>query len=75
MGFQLRRLPNLFERGQSQAHTRSLADSNRQNSVSSVQSGLSGLAVHVPHRAPNSNRETSPARLTSYETHTVAPEK
>ena len=33
---------------------------------------LSGPAVHVPHRAPNSHRKASPPRSTSYGTHTVA---
>ena len=36
---------------------------------------MSGPAVHVPHRAPNSNRKASPPRSTSYETHTVALEE
>ena len=71
-GFQLRRLPVQSERGQRQTHTRALTDFDRQNSVNSVQSGLSGLAVHVPHRAPNSNIKASPPRSTSYETHIVA---
>ena len=71
-GFQLRRLPVRHERGQSQTHTRALADSDRQNSVNSVRSGVSGPTVHVPQRAPNSNRKASPPRSTSYETHTVA---
>ena len=71
-GFQLRRLPVRLERGQSQTHTRALADFDRQNLVNSVWSGVSGPAVHVPHRAPNSNRKASPPRSTSYETHTVA---
>ena len=71
-GFQLRRLPVRLERGQSQTHTRALADLDRQNSVNSLRSGVSGPAVHVPHRTPNSNRKASPPRLTSYETHTVA---
>ena len=37
--------------------------------------GLSGPAVHVPHRTSNSHRKTSPPRSTSHETHTVALEK
>ena len=36
---------------------------------------LSGPAVHVPHRAPNSHSKASPPRSTSYETHTVALEE
>ena len=74
-GFQLRRLPVRLERGQSQTHTRALADSDRQNSSNSVWSGVSGPAVHVPHRAPNSHRKASPPRSTSYETHRVALEE
>ena len=74
-GFQLRRLPDLLERGQSQTYTRALADSDRQNSVNSVQSRGSGPTIHVPHRAPNSNRKASLPTSTSYETHTVALKK
>ena len=66
-GFQLRRLPLRLERGQSQTHTRALADFD--NSV------RSGVAVHVSHRAQNSHRKASPPRSTSYETHTVALEE
>ena len=36
---------------------------------------MSGLAVHVPHRASNSHRKASPPRSTSYETHTLADEE
>ena len=70
-GFQLRRLPVRLERGQSQTHTRALVDFDRQNSDNSDRSDVSGPAVHVPHRAPNSHRKASPPRSTSYETHTV----
>ena len=73
--FQLRRLPVRLERGQSHTHTRALADSDSQNSNYSVRSGLSGPAVHVPYRPPNSHRKASPPRSTSYETHTVALEE
>ena len=71
-GFQFCRLPVRLEREQSQTHTRTLADFDRQNSDNSVQSGVAGLAVHAPHRAANSHRKASSPRLTSYETHTVA---
>ena len=74
-GFQLRRLPVRSRGGQGQTHTRTLADLNRQDTINSVRSGVPGPAVHVPHRTSNSHRETSPPRLTSYETHTVALEK
>ena len=56
-GFQIRRLPVRLGRGQSQTHTRALADFGNQNSVNSVWSGVSGLAVHVPHRAPNKSED------------------
>ena len=71
-GFQLCRLPVRPQGGQGQTHTRPLADLNRQDIVNSVRSSVSGPAVHVPHRAPNSHRKASPPRSTSYETHTVA---
>ena len=74
-GFQFRRLPVRPQGGQGQTHTRVLADLNRQYIVNSVQSGVPSLAVHVPHRAPNSHRRASPPRATSYETHTVALEE
>ena len=74
-GFQLRRLPVRFERGQGQIHIRALADLDRKNSDNSVRPGVSGPAVYVPHRASNSHRKTSPPRSTSYETHTVALEE
>ena len=74
-GFQLRKLPVRPRGGQGQTHTRALADLNRQDIVNSVRSGVPGAAVHVPHRAPNSNRKASPPRSTSYETHTVALEE
>ena len=39
-----------------------LAVLDRQNSDNSVRSGVSGLAVHVPHRASDSHRNASPPR-------------
>ena len=74
-GFQLRRLPVRPWGGQGQTHTRALTDLNRQDIVNSVGSVVSGPAVDVPHRAPNSHRKASPPRSTSYETHTVALEE
>ena len=43
--------------------------------ILSIRSGVSGPTVHVPHRASDSHRKTSPPRWTSRETHTVALEK
>ena len=60
--FQLRRLPVRSERGQGQTRTRALAGLDRQDPVNSVQSGMSGSTVHVPHRSSHSNRKTSPPR-------------
>ena len=64
-GLQLRRLPVRPQGGQGQTHTRTLADLNRQDTVNFVRSGVSGPAVHVPHRTSNSHRKTSPPRSTS----------
>ena len=71
-GLQLRRLPVRPQGGQAQTHTRALADLNRQDTVNPVRSGLSGPTVYVPYRTSDSHRKTSPPRLTSHETHTVA---
>ena len=71
-GLQLCRLPVRPQGGQGQAHTRALADLNRQDIVNPVRSGVPGPAVHVPYRPSNSHRETSPPGATSYEAHTVA---
>ena len=67
-GVQLRSLPVRPERGQGQTHTRSLASLNRQDSDNIVWSGVSGLAVHVPHRSTHSNRNAGPPRSAPYET-------
>ena len=67
-GFQLCRLPGPPQTGKGQTNTRALADLNKQDIVP-------GPAVYVPDRASNSHRKTSPLRLTSYETHTVALEQ
>ena len=74
-GLQLHRLPVRPERGQSQTYTGTLAEFARQDPVYPVWSGLSGPAVHVPHRPSHSNRKASPPRATSHEAHTVALEK
>ena len=74
-GFQLHGLQLRPQGGQGQTHTRALADLNRQDMVISVRSGVSGPAVHVPHRTSNSHRKASLSRSTSYETHTLALEE
>ena len=73
--FQFRRLPVLPERGQGQTNRRSLADLDRQDQIHNVGSGVPGPAIHVSHRPAHSNRETSPLRASSHETHTMALEK
>ena len=74
-GLQLHRLPVRSERGQGQTYTGTLAELARQDPVHLVRSGVSGPAVHVPHRPSHSNRKTSPPGATSHVTHTVALEK
>ena len=68
-GLQLHRLPVQPQGGQGHTHTRTLADLNRQDIVNPVQSGVSGPTVYV---SSDSHRKTSPPRLTSHETHSVA---
>ena len=74
-GLQLRRLPVRPETGQGQTHTRALAGLDRQDSVTTVRSGVPGPAIHVTHRSSHSNRKASPPRATPHEAHTVALEK
>ena len=71
-GLQLRRLPVRPERGQGQTLTRTLAILTGQDPDNLVLSGVSGPAVHVPHRYTHSNRKTSPTRATPHEAHKVA---
>ena len=73
--FQFRRLPVRPERGQGQTNRRSLADLDRQDQIHNVGSGVPGPTIHVSHRPAHSNRETSPLRASSHETHTMALEK
>ena len=68
-GFQLCRLPVRPQGGQGQTHTRALADLNRQDIINSVRSGVSGPAVHVLHRAPNSHRKASQLHMRPIQWH------
>ena len=52
-----------------------VASPSREDTDSPVTSGLSGPAVHVLDRPVNSHRKASPFRSTTYEAHTVAPQK
>ena len=74
-GLQLRRLPVRPEGGQGQTNRGTLADLDRQDQINTVGSGMPGPKIHVPHRSIHSNRKTSPLRVTTHETHTVALEK
>ena len=74
-GLQFRRLPVRPERGQGQTNRRTLADLDRQDQINTVGFGVPGPTIHVTHRFTHSNRETSPLRATTHETHTVALEK
>ena len=52
-----------------------MAGLDRQDSDNIVWSGVSGAAVHIPHRSTHSNRKASPPCSAPYETNTVALEK
>ena len=52
-----------------------VAKPSGQNTSTSVTTGLSSPAVHVPDRSSNSHRKTGPPPPTAHETHTVASQK
>ena len=52
-----------------------LAEPSRENTADTVTAHLPGPAIYVPDRLANSHRETSSPRPSSYEAHTVAPQK
>ena len=54
---------------------RPVAEPPKQNMRNSITTGLSGPAVHVPDRFPNSHGEASSPRPATRETHTVASQK
>ena len=56
-------------------HTGPLAEPSGQNTGNAINTGLSGLAVHVLDRFIDSHRKTSSPRPTTYKTHTVASQK
>ena len=60
---------------QSQTQPRALADPTNKNKRPPDWSGVPGLEANVPHRSPDSNRETSTLRPVTHETHTVASQK
>ena len=74
-GLRLRRLPVQPQVRPGQTDPVPVAEPTGQNPYTSVTTGLSGPAVHVPDRSPNSHRKTGSLRPTSYETHTVASQK
>ena len=74
-GLRLRRLPVRPQVRPGQTDPGPVAEPTGQNPYTSVTTGLSGPAVHVPDRSPNSHRKTGSLRPTSYETHTVASQK
>ena len=55
--------------------TRPVAEPSGQDSRNTVTTDLSGPAVHVLNRFPNSYRKASSPRPAAYETHTVASQK
>ena len=60
---------------QGQTHIRPVDVSQKQNNRLAGQKYLSSPAVDVPYRSVNSYRKTGPSRQTSYEAHTMAPQK
>ena len=74
-GLRLRRLPIRPQVRPGQTDSGPVAEPTGQNPYTSVTTGLSGPAVHVPDRSPNSHRKTGSLRPTSYETHTVVSQK
>ena len=71
----LHRLPVRSQARPGQSDSGPVAKPSGQNTSSAAITGLSGPAVHVPDRSPNSHRETSSPRPTTHETHTVASQK
>ena len=70
--FQLCRLPVRPQGRSGPTHTGPVVEPTRKDTVTAVNTGLSGPAVHVLDRFTNSYREASLSRPTTYETHTVA---
>ena len=72
---QLCRLPVRPQVRPGQTDTGPVARPSGENTSTFVTTGLSGPAVHVPDRPPNSHRKASSPRPTTHETHTVASQK
>ena len=72
---QLRRLPVRPQVRPGQTDTGPVTESSRENTNTTLATGLSGPAVNVLDRSINGHRETSSPRLPTHETHTVASQK
>ena len=71
----LRRLPIRPQVRPGQTDPGPVAKPSGQDTSTPVTTGLSGLAVHVPHRPADSHGKTGSPRPTAHETHTVASQK
>ena len=71
----LRRLPVRPQVRLGQTDPGPVAKPSRQDTSTSITTDLSGPTVHVLDRPPHSHRKTGSPRLTTHETHTVAPQK
>ena len=69
------RLPVRPQSWSGPTHTRTVAESQSQDSSYASPAFLSGPTVHVLDRSPNGHRKASLSRPTTHEAYTVAPEK
>ena len=69
------RLPVRSQVRSGPTNTGPVAEPSRKDTITTITTGLSGLAVHVLDRFVNPHREASSSRSTTYETHTVASQK
>ena len=73
--FQLCRLPIQSQVRLGPTHSGPVAEPSRENTGNAILTDLSSPAIHVLDRFTNSHRKASASRPTTYETHTVAPQK